>query len=419
MEKSVVSIVKGTDPEAMVQEAMELIGGMESVVKPGDVVLIKPNCHGPHPWEDHITTDPRLIAAVIKLCKKAGAKEILVGESPSLGGAMLSFEISGQKEAVEATGMAKLVDLEADEFVSMKVPNGKILKNIDRPKTLADCDVLISMPIIKTHHGTKMTASLKNMMGSLSRAGKTFIHQVGLSESIADINKARKADLVMADMIVAMEGMGPIAGRTVMEQPDGSRKIWETIGGILVPLDMVVASKDPVACDATCGRIVDIQPEEVDHIVYANEHGLGNIRADQIEIRGKQIAEVYHHFDPHPTDLTEFAEYFNIHAENACFGCLAYFYMSLSNARARGLLKQWPDLHIVLGPKDAIPDEWGTGDNLIMIGNCLSKWKHLGQYSSGCVPNLAWMTVSLLGRVGTMEDLPEVIKLMMDSPLKK
>ncbi len=419
MPKSVVSIVKGTDAEKMAEEAIDLIGGIESVVKPGNVVLIKPNCHGPHPQEDHITTDQRLVATVAKLCKKAGAKEVLIGEAPSMGGAMLSFEISGIMDAVEKSGAARLVDLENDEYVSMKVPNGKILKAIDRPKTLATCDVLISMPVIKTHHGTKMTGSLKNMMGTLNRAGKNFVHQVGLSESIADINKARKADLVVADMIVAMEGMGPIAGRTVVELPDGSRTEWEMAGGILVQLDMVVASKDPVASDATCARIVGFDPEEIDHIRYAHEHGLGNIKADQIEIKGKQIGEVLHPFAPHPTNLDDFSEYVTVHSENACFSCLAYQYMALENLRCRGLLKRNQDLHIVLGPKDNIPDEWGTGENLLLIGSCLSKWKHLGQYAEGCPPNGGpFMSGPLLRRLD-WDALQETIRLMMSHPIIK
>ncbi len=415
MTKSVVSIVKGKDVEAMAKEALDLIGGIESVVKKGDVVLIKPNCHGPHPWEDHITTDPRLIVAVIKLCKKAGAKEIWVGEAPSLGGAMLSFEISGQKAAVEGTGMAKLIDLDNTEYVTMKVPNGMILKKVDRPKIVRDCNVLISMPIIKTHHGTKMTASLKNMMGTLSRAEKTMIHMVGLSESICDLNISRKPDLALADMIVSMEGMGPIAGRTVVEQPDGSRKMMKTVGGILVPLDMVVASKDPVACDATCARIVNFIPEEIDHIRYAYEHGLGNIKSSEIEVKGQKIKDVKHPFSHHPTDIHEFAEYLTVHDENACFGCKGYLYMTLSNVRARDLLKKRPDVHLVIGPKESIPDEWGTGDNLILVGNCLEKWKHLGQWAGGCVPNQWWQSIALLGKIGTQEERMACRKTMQDT----
>jgi len=418
MPKSVVSIVKGKDVDAMAQEAIDLIGGIESIIKPGDVVLIKPNCHGPHPWEDHITVDPRLVAAVVKICKEAKAKEVLVGEAPSLGGAMLSFEISGIKDAVEAVG-ARLIDLENDEYVSMEIPQGKILKRIDRPKTLATCDVLISMPIIKTHHGTKMTGSLKNMMGTLNSAGKSLVHEVGLWYSIADINKARKPDLVVADMIVAMEGMGPIAGRTVVELADGTRKTLEIVGGVFVPLDLVVASRDPVASDATCARIMKFNPGEIDHIRFAYEHGLGNIAAGQIEVRGKQIEEVAYGFKMCPTNLEDFSEYVTAHTEGACFGCLAYQYWALENLRARGLLQRNSGLNIVMGSKNYIPDEWGTGENLLLIGNCVSKWKHLGMYGEGCPPNGAPFLVGpALRRIGP-DAIQEVYRLLMEHPPKK
>ena len=413
--KSIVSIVKGKDIEAMVDEAIDLIGGIESIVKPGNVILIKPNVHGAHPLEDHITVDPRLVAAVVKKCKKAGAKEVLVGEAPSLGAdTMFCFEISGMKEAVEAAG-ARLVDLETDEYISTKIPQGKILKSIDRPKTFINCDVVISMPVMKTHHGTKVTGSLKNMMGTLNRTGKNLVHQVGLDEAIADINKTRKPDLVVADMIVAMEGEGPIAGRTVTIQPDGSRWIRETVGGILVPMDLIVVSKDPVANDATCCRIMKINPEEVFHLQFAYEHGLGNIGVDQIEVRGKQIEEVARAFLLPPTTFEEFAEYVTVHSENACFACPAYLYMALLNLRERGLLERNSGLHIVMGTKNHIPDDWGTGKNLLLLGNCVSKWKHLGLYAEGCPPMWAFM-LGVAMRDLNPEARAEMTKLQLTHP---
>ncbi len=416
--KSVVSIVKGKDVEAMVKEAIHLIGGIQSIVKPGDVVLIKPNVHGPHPPEDHITTDPRLVAAVVKLCKKAKAKEVLVGEAPSLtGGTMFCFEISGMKDAVEGAG-ARIVDLETDEYVSMEIPQGKILKSIERPKTLAECDVLISMPVMKTHHGTKITGSLKNMMGTLNRAGKNLIHRIGLYEAIADINKSRKPDLVVADMLVAMEGMGPIAGRTVTPLPDGTVWTREIVGGILVPLDLIVASKDPVANDATCARIMKVNPEEVDHLRFAYEHGLGNIQADQIEIRGKQIAEVARAFKLPPTDLSDFSDYVTVHDEGACFGCRAYQYWALENLLARGLLQRDSDLHIVMGPKEYIPDEWGTGKNLLLLGNCVEKWKHLGIFGEGCPPAGGPFSQGVVLRKVGPEAAAELAKVQHANPTK-
>jgi len=49
MSKSIVSIVKGTDTEKLVDEALSLLGGVESLIKPNSVVVIKPNAGHPFP----------------------------------------------------------------------------------------------------------------------------------------------------------------------------------------------------------------------------------------------------------------------------------------------------------------------------------------------------------------------------------
>jgi hypothetical protein len=153
--------------------------------------------------------------------------------------------------------------------------------------------------------------------------------------------------------------------------------------------------------------------------VYAYEHGIGNMKADQIEIKGTQIEEVLHPFAPHPTNVHEFDEYVTVHDENACFGCRAYMYMALANAKHQGKLKKNSGVQVVLGPKDHIPDEWIEAGELLFIGNCLSKWKHLGQFAEGCIPNGGpFMAAAMVGRVDA-EALQELMSSMMESPLKK
>jgi hypothetical protein len=72
-----------------------------------------------------------------------------------------------------------------------------------------------------------------------------------------------------------------------------------------------------------------------------------------------------------------------------------------------------------MGPKNYIPDEWGTGENLLLIGNCVSKWKHLGMYGEGCPPNGAPFLVGpALRRIGT-DAIQEVYRLLMEHPPKK
>ena len=99
MPKSVVSIVKGTDAEKMVEEALSHLGGVDSLIKPGSVVVVKPNATINYPPERCITTSPAFIGAVVKVLRKARPKEIIMAESSAMGRDSLEcLEVSGQKK---------------------------------------------------------------------------------------------------------------------------------------------------------------------------------------------------------------------------------------------------------------------------------------------------------------------------------
>ena len=49
MAKSVVSIVKGTEAEQMIEEALSLLGGLTNLIKPNSTIVVKPNAGHPVP----------------------------------------------------------------------------------------------------------------------------------------------------------------------------------------------------------------------------------------------------------------------------------------------------------------------------------------------------------------------------------
>ena len=161
--------------------------------------------------------------------------------------------------------------------------------------------------------------------------------------------------------------------------------------------------------------------EVLDDVVEAaagthDEVGL-RIGVEQIEVRGSQIEEVARAFLLPPTTFEEFDEYVTVHSENACFACSAYLYMALLNLRERGLLEKNSGLHIVVGAKNYIPDEWDTGKNLLLLGNCVSKWKHLGLYGEGCPPNWAFR-VGVLKRDLSAEARADMTEVELAHPTK-
>jgi uncharacterized protein (DUF362 family) len=79
---SAVSIVEGEEPEDMVSEAMELLGGIDKFIRFGDVVFIKPNVCGGVIGKRGSYTSSEVIVALIELIKDQSSR-IIVGEADS------------------------------------------------------------------------------------------------------------------------------------------------------------------------------------------------------------------------------------------------------------------------------------------------------------------------------------------------
>jgi uncharacterized protein (DUF362 family) len=118
------------------------------------------------------------------------------------------------------------------------------------------------MPKIKTHHWAGVTLSLKNMFGVVpgQKYGwpKNLLHWQGIKESILDICATVPIHFVIADGVVAMEGNGPLQGTARA-------------------LRKVVLADDSVAADATCARLMGLDPARIEHIAEASRF-LGNIK---------------------------------------------------------------------------------------------------------------------------------------------
>ncbi|MGE5223820.1 MAG: DUF362 domain-containing protein, partial [Omnitrophica WOR_2 bacterium] len=89
-------VARGGEPEDLVRRALEALGGMGKFVKSGDDVIIKPNiCVAYHTYEYAATTNPWVVAALVKLCLEAGASKVRVMDSPFGGTAQEAYARSG------------------------------------------------------------------------------------------------------------------------------------------------------------------------------------------------------------------------------------------------------------------------------------------------------------------------------------
>jgi uncharacterized protein (DUF362 family) len=148
------------------------------------------------------------------------------------------------------------------------------------PHSVLAADVLISMPKIKTHHWVGVTLSLKNLFGivpgSIYGWPKNILHWEGIDNSIVELAAAVPIHFVIADGIDTMEGNGPLHGP-------------------LKHLGCLVFADDPVAADATCCRLMGIDPSRVSHLDLASP--LGNLDVADIDQRGETISVVRQQFN--------------------------------------------------------------------------------------------------------------------------
>jgi uncharacterized protein (DUF362 family)/NAD-dependent dihydropyrimidine dehydrogenase PreA subunit len=258
-----------------VRQSLELIGGLSTIVKPGDKVFIKIN-HLPPPSspERGIVTHPIFTEAVIVLLKE-NCVEITVGDDIEESGGD-GFLISGYHAMCERQNV-KLVYLREAGFAEQAC-NGKILKNLYVSKIVLEADIIINLPKVKTHSLTVFTGGIKNMYGVIPSGLRRRFHGQYLKsddfcQMLVDIYALVKPQLTIIDGITAMEGEGPGSGKT------------RTLG-------LVLASRDTVALDAVCGEIIGLKPADVLTTRYAGERGLGIGDLSRIDIVGEKFEDL-------------------------------------------------------------------------------------------------------------------------------
>jgi len=247
----------------------------------GRRVLLKPNMVEYEPGTA-INTNPLVIAGSIAAFQRAGAAEIVVAEGP------------GHRRDTEylltRTGLydhlcdhrVRFVDLNEDdvEYVPLK-SNFTGLGQLALPVTVLRSDFVVSMPKLKTHHWAGMTAAMKNFFGTVPGAvygwPKNVLHMHGIENSILDLNATIRPQLAIVDAVTAMEGDGPIMGR-----PRHA--------------GFIAMSQDVVAADATCCRVIGLDPERLPYLAEAGRF-LGNIDPARIEQRGERLDRYAAEFD--------------------------------------------------------------------------------------------------------------------------
>ncbi len=263
--------VKNGEPDAMFKKAITLMGGMNTFVRKGQTVVVKPNIGFPRKPEVAATTNPLLVRSIIESCYRAGAKSVYVFDNvvmPTSGNSRNCYKISGIEDAAKAAGG---IILPVDDFSyrAVTIPGAKTLKSAEVHRLILDSDVFINVPVLKHHSSTHLSIAMKNLMGIVNNRMK--YHLVGLDQCIADFCLYKKPDLNIVDAYRVLMSDGPGGPR------DGRPVNVELKKTLLM-------SRDIVAVDAAAARIFGKNPDEIEYIRIGHRQKSGNMNLKELKI---------------------------------------------------------------------------------------------------------------------------------------
>lgn len=367
-----VVVKHGNDPAALAYEAIARVFVDEVQ---GKKVLLKPNVGRNSPAGTGVCTHPEVIRGLIRFFQEKQAKTIYVGDGPLFGvDEWEALASSGIKQVCEETG-AICVNLDEFSELDIVIPQGVIVDKLKFTSLIKEVDLIVSVPVMKTHMYTGVTLSVKNMKGCLYKKEKTKLHRIfkeppdkskglTLDYGIADMASVLLPDYAVIDGITCMEGFGPSVGTPVN-------------------LNVVLASRDPVACDLVAVKLMGMDWEDIPHL---------NL------IRERQNKPLISEIDVEPADFMKYGKLFakaslsnlkvvypkiNIVEKGSCSACSAAMMAFLKTHGDK--FKDWEEFTLLAG-KDLQQED--LRKKCYLIGNCtanLAKKNNL-TFCKGCPP---------------------------------
>jgi uncharacterized protein (DUF362 family) len=282
-------VLRGTDSMSLADMVRDCLVqcDWESWLSRGAKVVIKPNlCTAVADKVLACNTDVRVTRA---LCEAllTRTNRIVIGESGHLRqNPWQAFAASGYVEMAKELGI-KLVNFSEEPTKLVKCdPIGELAL----PRQLLEADAYINVPVLKTHALTYFTGALKNQWGCVPDCRDRLRYHRSIHTLLSSIQRALHPNMILMDGIVAMEGRGPVAGNPRQ-------------------LNVVLASRDAVAIDATAMRLVGLNPEKSRHVVIAAGKNIGNFERANIQVDGDWDRHTTQ-FVPPPRDVANTAMFY-------------------------------------------------------------------------------------------------------------
>lgn len=250
MNENSIMVAYGNNPLEMTEALLHEIKP-EQGLKPGAKIGLKPNLVVGKPASAGATTHPEIAAAVIRYFQARGYDNLCIMEGSWLGEETArAFRASGFQELADKYRIP-LLDLKADRTVERQ--SGDLTLKVCA--SALSVDYLINLPVLKAHCQTKLTCALKNLKGCIPDGEKRRYHGMGLHKPIAHLAAVLPTHLTIVD---------GICGDLTFEE-----------GGNPVPLEMILAGRDPVLIDAYAAARIGLDVRDVPYILLAGGLGVG------------------------------------------------------------------------------------------------------------------------------------------------
>ena len=255
-------------------------------VKPNSKVVVKPNgCH--IRFLPGLVTTPSLLGEVVKILKSRAGDVVVVESDLQRFSANEVFDGVGYTKVVEKAG-GRVSNLSEEKQITAEIPNGQHWRERKMPESLADNDLFITMPVIKTHKLWKTSLCIKNQFGNVPESDRVK-YQKYLPQVVGDFNAFTPAGLCIVDGVIGLEGDGPIAG---------------------VPkrMDLIMGGDNLVATDSVLCDIMGFDVRDCELITNVHQRGMGPIDPKEIGITGIGLKDARNPFMPPSTDFISRSE---------------------------------------------------------------------------------------------------------------
>lgn len=271
-----MTIVRGGDARSLAKRTIELLGGMESYIRPEDRVIVKPNLCTCMDANTGATTDPNLVLGIVEEVRKI-TDEVVIAESDSFEKRTAqAFWSCGYEKLFHGTGV-RLVNLSKEELTSVDVEGAFLLNRMMLPKIVLQSKI-INVAKLKTSEMTTVSLGLKNAFGFIPSRSKYKLHPF-IDKVVVDINRVVRSSLTIVDGMVGMEGNGPIRGRPLRT-------------------GLIIGGSDIVAVDAMSSYVMGLDSRSISHIMLAEREGLGSTKPSETILRGEDPEKVRVPFTP-------------------------------------------------------------------------------------------------------------------------